>query len=237
MKARLRLALMLTAVGALLPVLARTGADELEVYEGHSSQFVLSLPEGWFAFDQMAQLFGGESATDKVIFGGRNDTLVISAGKSDTGVVIFSPVNLSEIILKAPIEQQAEVMLKISRGETPNFFVDRGPAGRGINCTKVSKGARTRIFRMLKSDSLWSKDNTVVDDLTMTEAPVGGCQGLQFRGSTRERNGTVWVMDVQAVSDGEILYLFSLRAERLYFDKDFAAYEASLATLRLAAAE
>ena len=37
---------------------------------------------------------------------------------------------------------------------------------------------------------------------------VGSCQGSRYKGEGKK--GT-WILDVRAVSDGEVLYLFSLR--------------------------
>jgi hypothetical protein len=189
-------------------------------YTGHEEQFVLNIPEDWFAYDQTAQIKGSASAV---------------------GMVIFSSADLSKIMIRTPdsgisLEEQIDAGVKLDRGEIPNFFVDRVPAARGSDCNGFSKKAVKNILRMLRGDPMWTQGWVVDDDLSLVETmTIGGCEGLHFHGRSRSPEGTQRVMDVRAVSDGEVVYLFSVRASQPYFDVNSPVYEAAVASVNLSA--
>lgn len=189
------------------------------------TQFTLALPAGWMSSDQgqrMRQL------------GGR-----IPEG---FGLVYFSSVNVAEAF--GPFEKGQEeqgqksldVLRQIDTGALPAFFVDRRRAEKGMSCRSLTAKASQKVYDMIK-DSDFGKGTKTVEPLRVDSVAIGGCQGASFRGRVQNRNGAEWVIDVQAVSDGTVLYLFSLRNRTEHFDKNFPVYQTAMSTLRLTVAD
>jgi hypothetical protein len=189
------------------------------VYDGNKDQFTITLPQGWNGFDQTQALLRQESKI---------------------GVVIFSAEDLSLNVItndQEALKARRKILAEMDLGAIPSFFVDRQPAEAGMTCFGLSPQAARRLITKLKGDPIWEKGRRVVQNLAPAPLSLGGCEGLHIRGSTQKKDGTEWVMDVRAVSDGETLYLFSLRCVRSYFEQNVGLYESALETLRLAAAK
>ncbi len=211
-------------VGLILTALTSAQSDpalELVPYEGHRSQFLISLPKGWVAYDQM---------------------LALGVSGSGSDLVYFSAVNLAETMIlprdapESAAQKMVETFGKLDSGEIPSFFVDRHPAAGGMACTGFSKRAVKDVLELLRSDPMWQRGRKVVTALTAAPAAVGGCAGLLFRGTTRTRDGVESSLETRAASDGRILYLFTLRNDRPHFEQNRALFEASLSTLKLSGA-
>lgn len=177
------------------------------LYDGHKTEFTIALPRGWMVYDQLAALTGKASPAGMLIF------------------TSSSPEGLA-------IEQQLEVMAKMDRGELPSFFVDRAPAKKGTTCASFPEKAQKEVVKLLQR----SLPGANVEPPRVEAATVGGCQGLRVRMNVRAKDGTEWLADIRAVSDGKTLYLFSLRNHSANFEKNLESYEKSMSTLRLAGA-
>ncbi len=134
-------------------------------------------------------------------------------------IVIFASVNLEEL----EREQRNIAMLEWDIGDLPGFFVDRSPASRGMSCEGMSKKAEKKIV----------KAGPALLQVHSETISIGDCQGLRIRGRTKKADGTEWVMDVHALSDGNTLYLFSLRNIAENYDKNLEVYEEAVSTVRL----
>ena len=181
--------------------------DGFVLYEGHKAEFTIALPQGWTVYDQMAAL-GGKP--------------------SPVGMLIFT----SSSPEKLEIEQQLKVMGKMDTGELPSFFVDRTPAKKGMTCSSFPEKAQKDVAKLIQR----SLSGANVEPPRVEAATVGGCQGLRVRMDVRAKDGTEWLADVRAVSNGNTLYLFSLRNHKGNFEKNLEAYEKALSTLRMAVA-
>ena len=179
------------------------------VYEGHKEQFTIELPEGWTAYEQLRAITGKSSPF---------------------GMVIFASVNLEEL----ESGEQFTAMLQSDTGDLPSFFVDRGPAKRGMSCKGMSKKAEKAVIKMLGGDVMFSPDRQILEDLHSETISIGDCQGLRIRGRSKQVDGTEWAMDVHALSDGNTLYLFSLRNIKENYDKNLEVYEEAVSTVSLA---
>jgi hypothetical protein len=202
---------LLAALALAAPV-ATIEASELILYEGLPDQFTIALPEGWTAYDQR---------------------LAVTGERSLVGMVIFSPVDFSRL---DSAEKQIEAMLKLDTGETACFFVDRHPAPKGSSCKAFSEKATKKVRRMIESDPILAKDRRVIEPLRVETMPLGSCDALRWTARTRRADGNESALEVRAISDGEILYLFSLRNRSEFFEANHETYERSLATLRLSGA-
>jgi len=189
------------------------------------AQFTLALPAGWMASDQGQRM--------------RQLGVRIPEG---FGLVYFSSVNVAEAF--GPFEKGQEeqgqksldVLRQINTGELPSFFVDRHRAEKGMSCHSLTAKGSQKVFAMIK-DSDFGKGTTTLEPLRMDSTTIGGCQGARYRGRVQGRNGPEWVIDVQAVSDGSVLYLFSLRNRAENFAKNFPVYQTAMSTLRLSVAD
>ena len=180
---------------------------EFKTYEGHKQQFLIDIPEGWSAYEQMA----------------------VITGPRPTGMVIFSEENIANM---ENLGQQLDAMARWDIGIMPSFFVDRHPKNKKMSCNYFEKKETKSVTKMLKKDNMFARDRKVITPLTVTPISLGGCKGIRLKGETEKQDGTRWVMDVHAVSDGEILYLFSLRNIKENYEKNLSVYEKAMSTVK-----
>jgi len=185
---------------------------EFKTYEGHKQQFLIDIPEGWSAYEQWNP-FAGTSTL--------------------TGMVIFSKENIA----KMDIDDQLEAMARWDIGIMPSFFVDRHPKNKRMSCDHFEKKEIKSVTKMIKKDSMFDRDRKVISPLTATPISFGGCKGIRLKGETEKQNGTRWVVDIHAASDGKVLYLFSLRNIKENFEKNLSVYEKAMSTVKLTSVE
>lgn len=191
--------------------LAETSAEEHYCYDGLRGQFVIDLPRNWRVYDQHRHFTG-------------------RAGPY--GMVIFSPVELAELASEEMIEELA----RIDTGSTPSFFLDRQPARRKMSCSGFSPKHQQEILADLEGGLRTDRDATAPEPLTLEEVSLGGCQGLLVEGRRRQADDTEWRMKTYVLSDGRVLYYFSLRNPTELFDANLPVFERSMSTLKLALA-
>jgi len=144
-------------------------------------------------------------------------------------VLIFTSSNMAGLA----ISEQPEVMTKWDSGELPNFFVDRGPAKRGMTCTSFSEKAQKQVVKLVQASF---SPGSKLEPPRVESSDVGGCRGVHIRVDVRSKVGTEWTSDIRAASDGKTLYLFVLRVHKVNFEKNLEFYDKAMSTLRLAAA-
>ena len=179
-----------------------------DAYRGPEDQFVINLPQGWTIYDQNKAVYGQSSPF---------------------GMLIISSANLERMDLNS----QLESMAKMDIGELPSLLVDRLPAKKNMTCLGFSAGAKRKVLELLKGDVMFSKGAKILKKLKADIVLVGGCKGLRIRGETQVSNGNQWVLDVHAVSDGKVLYLFYLRSLKKYYVKNLRIYEKMISTVKL----
>ena len=180
------------------------------LFDGLKDQFTIVLPEGWTVYDQTAAVTGKPSPYGMVFFSAEP---MLAPGER-----VLNP-------------DTPEAFLRVDRGDVPSFFVDRHPAGKGMSCARLTRGARSQIDLMVGNDSVFgglARQMLLPRRPQTSEIELAGCQGLRLEG-----RGKGWNLDVRAVSDGKTLYLFSLRNTSDNFVRNLGTYEAALATLRL----
>jgi hypothetical protein len=189
-------------------------AGDLVPFEGLKEQFTIALPGGWNVYNQSESLSGE---------------------RGPFGVVFFSAQPLTK-----PGEKTADVELlaKADVGEIPSFFVDRQPAGKDMACSDFSRIAGGRVARMARNDPAFSKGRELPMQFFPERIELGGCQGfkVQLRALHSNPEKAEWIIDVRAVSDGTVLYLFSLRARIEHYKQILGTFERVLATLKLSSA-
>ena len=129
----------------------------------------------------------------------------------------------------------AELLAKADVGEIPSFFVDRHPVGQDMACRDFSRIAGGRVAAMVRNDPAFSKGRAMPMQFFPERIELGGCQGfkVQLRASHSNPENAEWIIDVRAVSDGKVLYLFSLRARAEHYQKMLGTFEKVLTTLKL----
>jgi len=65
---------------------------------------------------------------------------------------------------------------------------------------------------------------------------VGGCSGVRVKGRYLTPEQQEWTVDAFVVSDGATQYIFSLRNQSPNYARNLAAFESTMATVKLAAA-
>lgn len=175
-----------------------------------ADQFLLALPSGWTVYRQPDAAAG----TPHPRF----------------GMVIFT----ADPMVAAPglLTPAPATLAAIDRGDTAAFFVDRRPATPGMNCDAFSRRATYELGTSLAADvNRGARRLLGALEPRHRKLALGGCAGLGYR---FESGG--WIADIRAVSDGEVLYLFTLRNREERFAGNLAVFDAALASLRLAAA-
>lgn len=189
-------------------ILVLSGCSLGMAMRGHEAQFVIQLPEGWTAYDQ---------------------TFAMTKRRGPYGMVIFSPADVTQL----PVEKQVEALRKMDTGEMPSFFVDRQKAPKGASCENFPEEAQKATIQMIGKDRMVGGDRKVIEPLRAEPVSVGGCRAIRVRGRTQRGDGTEWVLDAHVVSDGQTLYLFSLRNISEHFKKNAEIYERAVSTVKL----
>jgi len=186
-------------------------AEDLVPFEGLKEQFTIALPGGWNVYNQSEALSGE---------------------RGPYGVVFFSAQPLTKPGEKTA---DAELLAKADVGEIPTFFVDRQPAGKDMACSEFSRMAGGRVAGMARNDPAFSKGRALPMQFFPERIELGGCQGfkVQLRASHSNPERAEWIIDARAVSDGRVLYLFSLRARAEHYQKVLDTFERVLATIKL----
>lgn len=205
-------ALVLTLVGAVVPAVPGVRAQEAPVRSGGIyDQITISLPNGWSVYDQVQAL----------------------TGKSDPlGVVIFSAEPVTQ---PGGTTADAAQLAKVDSGEIRSFFVQRLQASKGMRCAKLS---RTDIYnigtRINEDPAIATVGRRLFGGVEPphTDMDVGSCHGVRFvLEANKDDPAKYWKIDVRAVSDGKVLYLFSLRHRGTYFADNFAFFEQAMRTV------
>ena len=200
---------------ALLATVNHGGAQE-EPNAGINvaNQFNITLPEGWNMYDQNAVVFG------------RTDGI---------GIVIFSAEPLTKQGDSTRAAADLELMAKVDTGEIASFFVDRQPAGKNDTCAKPSRSTVYNIGTRIVKDPVVGAARRYFAAMAPrhTDIEVDECRGVRFVVDGRKDDPqNHWIVDVRAMSDGEFLYLFSLRNRAHYYAQNLPAFESALATVR-----
>lgn len=191
---------------------ADTPPQEWVPYEGQKSQFTISLPKGWLTHDQ-SQMPGVKGPDVNLVFFYASQAGLEFGGADDV-----------------------KLLTGIDSGEIPSFFVQRIPAKNGVSCVGFSEKAEKDVFKMVTRDPIVGKGATILDAPRSESTQVGGCVGIRIRGAGQPAGGSVpHTLDVYAVSDGKVLYLFSLRNRTENYEKNVEIFQKSVATAKLTA--
>jgi len=203
----------MTFVLTLCSSLTFPGVPEgYEAYDGLKDQFTIALPAGWSAYNQ------------KQALSGRSSTL---------GVVLFSAQAVTK---EGEKTADPNVLSRADTGDLNSFFVDRQPAAKGMSCAKITKSAAYDLGVKLTKDPIFGAARSYFSatPIKHDEVQVGGCQGLRYKGEGKKGE---WILDVRAVSDGKVLYLFSLRNKAENYARNVDTFEKAIGTLQLAKRE
>ncbi len=184
------------------------------LYEGLKGQFTIRIPEGWMAYDQSQALKGVPGRFGMVFFLPSKDFASQFAG----GRAFMSP----------------EVMHKVDSGEIASFFVEREAADKGMSCTGFSEKAEKKLVDLIGKDPVIRGKNAL-EPAHAEPAVVGGCKGLRIRAKGQPSPGTPWVADAYMASDGETLYIFSLRNLAENYEKNADIFQKAVSTAKLSA--
>jgi len=125
-------------------------------------------------------------------------------------------------------------LVKADVGEIPSFFVDRQPAGKDMACSEFSRMAGGRVAGMVRRDPAFSKGRPLPTQFLPERIELGGCRGFKVHLRASHSNPDAeWTIDARVISDGRVLYLFSLRARAEHYQKTLGTFERVLATLKL----
>jgi len=177
-------------------------------YDGLKDQFTIALPEGWSAYNQNQALSGRSGSSGMVFFTAQAIT--------KEGEKTADPNLLSQV----------------DTGAIPSFFVDRQPAVKGMSCAKFTKTASYDLGVKITKDPIFgaARSYFAATPIHHDDVSIGGCQGVHYKGEGKKGE---WVLDVRAVSDGRVLYLFSLRNKAENFAKNVDTYEKAIGTVQI----
>ena len=180
---------------------------------GIRDQFVIALPDGWSVYDQNEALSGKPSTV---------------------GMVFFSTQPVTK---PGAATADVELLAKVDSGELASFFVERVPADKGMSCDKLSKSAIYDIGTKLNQDPAVSTASRRLFGGGIapghTDIELGGCRGVRFVIEAHKNDPAKhWIADVRAVSDGKVLYLFSLRNKGNHYAKNIETFDSAMKSVR-----
>lgn len=196
------------------PVHAAGLPEGFVLYEGMKEQFTIALPQGWMAYDQSQALKEAPGRFGMVFFLASKDFT------SETGVGPFISVG---------------VMRKVDSGEFSSFFLQRQAADKGMSCTGFSEKAEKKLVDLIGKDPDFKKN--ALEPAHAEPATVGGCKGVRVHAKGQPQGGSSWVADAYMASDGETLYIFSLRNRAENYDKNVDVFQKAVSTAKFFAVE
>lgn len=135
------------------------------------------------------------------------------------------------------IEKLFDQLIGVELGDVLGFMLDRGPAKRGMSCEGFEGKAEKKLLKLVGADPMFGPGRTTRQEPQAEPVTVGGCQGLRVKGKGTARDGDGKNLDVLAVSDGEVLFLFKLLNLDDYYSKNVVTFEQVLSTIDLAVAK
>jgi hypothetical protein len=214
---RAMLYLLFSVVAA--PVLAQQ-PEGFVPYVGMKDQFTLALPVGWSVYDQQEVLMG-------------------KRGKTGPPIVFSSEVIDGRAMMSGDKQALQKVLSQLSRievGLLAGFMLDRLPARYGMSCNGIDSQARDKLLELMGTDPMFGRGRTIREKPHAEPALIGGCQGLRVKGKSTASTGEGKILDVFAVSDGDVLFLFKLLNLDEHYPKNLGTFEKVLSTLELAVA-
>lgn len=213
------------------PEKATAVPGEFVVYEGLKDQFTIAIPQGWAAYDQ--------------------EQVVFRKTPGLWGIIIFLPApvaqelkefgipktGISESNAKELLRKAVELLSKVEAGEIPSFLVERVRADRGMSCSGFSEKAEKKLLQTIGRDPIFGKGRNVSERPHADPTTVGGCKGLRIRGRGQTSAGGESLVDIYAASDGETLYLFTLRPLAENYAKNVDVFQKAISTAKLSAAK
>jgi hypothetical protein len=194
--------------------------EGFEPYLGMKDQFTLALPVGWSVYDQQEVLMG-------------------KRGKTGLPVVFSSEV-IDGQAMKSGGQQALDKVLgqltSVEIGLLESFTLDRLPAKKGMSCNGMDSKAQKQLLDLMGTDPMFGRRQTIRVKPHAEPAIIGGCQGLRVKGKGASSTGEGKVLDVFAVSDGEVLFLFKLLNLDEHYPKNLVTFEKVMSTLKMALA-
>jgi len=211
-------ALLVVATTLTVPgATASVSQDSSTAARSIRNQFVIALPEGWSVYEQNEALSGTPSTV---------------------GMVIFSAQRLTR---EGTATADGELLSKVDSGELASFFVDRVPADKGMSCDKLSRSAIYSIGTKLNQDPAvrtFGRRFLEYRPPAHKDIELGGCRGVRFVIEAHKHDPAKHsIVDVRAVSDGKVLYLFSLRNKGTYYAQNVEIFETAMASVRFTLAK
>jgi hypothetical protein len=105
-----------------------------------------------------------------------------------------------------------------------------------MSCSGFSDKAEKRAVDLIGKDPEF-KGKNAVEAAHAESVAVGGCKGLRISAKGQRAQGFPLVAEAYVASDGETMYVFSLRNPAENFDKNVDVFHKAISTLRLAAAK
>jgi len=185
------------------------------LYEGSKEEFTIAIPKDWTGYDQ-GQMLKATGMGDKM-GGGFNMIYFLPAKDLESTV---SGVGL----------------LKVDTGEIPSFFVQKLPADKGMSCAGFSDKAEKKLVDLIAKDPPF-KGKNALEPAHAEPAGVGGCKGVRVQAKGKSKSGSPLVVDTYMASDGQTVYIFSLRNLADNFEKNKDVFHQAVSTLKLSAAK
>ncbi len=94
------------------------------------------------------------------------------------------------------------------------------------------------MFKLVTDDPMFGRGATILEAPHSEPIAVAGCKGIRILGTGKPAKGnTPQTSDVYAASDGQTLYLFTLRGTADNYKKNTEVFQKAVATAKLTAAK
>ncbi len=112
------------------------------------------------------------------------------------------------------------------------------PAKNGMSCAGFPEKAEKNVFKLVTDDPMFGRGATILEAPHSEPIAVAGCKGIRILGTGKPAKGnTPQTSDVYAASDGQTLYLFTLRGTADNYKKNTEVFQKAVATAKLTAAK
>jgi hypothetical protein len=192
-----------------------TAPEKLEAYTELDHVIAVAVPQDWSSY---------------------HHEMVSTEGSVFWGTVIFTPELMTSDASENHLEgTERELALEaIQRGETTAWIIRRVQSGGGMSCDGFTKKALKTLAGWITRDPFLGVPFEATDSAVFEPSTIGVCQGVRMSLHADDSTTPVPVLEVRAVSQGDVTLILGLRTTDRDHETDLELFEAALPTVKFA---
>jgi hypothetical protein len=177
--------------------------------------FAMAVPEGWPSY---------------------HHEMISSGGSVFWGTAVFTPESMTSDVAENHLDgTERELALEaIQRGETSAWIVRRVESKVGMTCEGFTDKGLVKLANWIAKDPFLNVPFDAPQATAFEPAAIGVCRGVRATLRASADSGPDSVLELRAVSQGEVTLILALRTNAEDLETDMKLFEAALPTVKFA---